>query len=120
AFNHTYYRYRVDTLECAVSASLAWHTRGSWRRTYFIDYHPGNNDAATADRFCAELRAVTHPADGRVVTVGAEGARSDVTSDIFGDHSQNELAAYGESAQRFGRARVTAGAALTDIAGAGG
>ena len=120
AFTRSDKGYLSATLERAASASLAWQARGSWLRTHFIDYQPGNNDAATADRFGAELRAVTHPADGRVVTVGAEGARSDVTSDIFGDHSQNELAAYGESEQRFGRARLTAGARIDYIAVDGG
>src|SRR5207253_7447936 len=104
----------------AASASLAWQARGSWLRTHFIDYQPGNNDAATADRFGAELRAVTHPADGRVVTVGAEGARSDVTSDIFGNHSQTELAAYGESERGVGPAQLTAGARIDYLAVDGG
>src|SRR2546422_8350222 len=78
------------------------------------------NDAGVANRVGAELRALVRPAEDRVVTVGAEGARSDVESDIFGDHAQHELAAYGESEQRLGRARITAGGPGDHIAAGGG
>jgi outer membrane receptor protein involved in Fe transport len=46
------------------------------------------------------------------VTAGAEGARTDVTSDIFGDHTQVEISPYGEVEQQLGRIRLTAGARL--------
>src|SRR2546422_791238 len=101
--------YLTATVERTPSERLSWLARGSWLRTHFIDYQPANNDAGVANRVGAELRALVRPAEDRVVTVGEEAARSDVMSDIFGDHSQNELAAYGESEQRFGRARITAG-----------
>ena len=108
------------TLERTASARLAWQARGSWLRTHFIDYQPGNNDAGVANRFGAELRGLLHPSDNSLATVGAEGARSGVTSDIFGDHSQTEFAAYGESEQRLGGARLTAGARIDYIAVDGG
>src|SRR2546427_332753 len=112
--------YLTATVERAPSERLSWLARGSWLRTHFIDYQPANNDAGVANRVGAELRALVRPAEDRVVTVGAEAARSDVMSDIFGDHSQNELAAYGESEQRFGRARITAGAPVDYLAADGG
>src|SRR5207249_2575191 len=120
AFTRSDKGYVSLTLERTASARLAWQARGSWLRTRFNDYQPGNDDAGIANRFGAELRALAHPAEGRVVTVGAEGARADVTSDIFGDHAQNEVAAYGESEQRVGRARLTAGARIDYIAVDGG
>ena len=120
AFTRSDKGYVSATLERTASARFAWQARGSWLRTRFSDYQPGNDDAGIANRFGAELRALAHPAEGRVVTVGAEGARSDVASDIFGDHSQNEVAAYGESEQRVGRARLTAGARIDYIAVDGG
>jgi len=112
--------YLTATVERTPSERLSWLARGSWLRTHFIDYQPANNDAGVANRVGAELRALVRPAEDRVVTVGAEAARSDVMSDIFGDHSQNELAAYGESEQRFGRARITAGARIDYLAVDGG
>ena len=108
------------TLERSASARLAWQARGSWLRTHFIDYEPGNNDAGVANRLGAELRGLLHPSNNSLATVGAEGARSGVTSDIFGDHSQTEFAAYGESEQRLGGARLTAGARIDYIAVDGG
>src|SRR5207249_11893407 len=112
--------YLTAAVERTPSERLSWLARGSWLRTHFIDYQPANNDAGVANRVGAELRALVRPAEDRVVTVGAEAARSDVMSDVFGDHSQNELAAYGESEQRFGRARITAGAPLDLVGGVRG
>lgn len=112
--------YVTAAIARTASERASWEARGSWLRTHFIDYHPGNNDTAAANRFGGELRGVVRPAPGRVVTVGAEGARSDVASDIFGDHTQNEIAAYGESEQLLGRARVTAGARIDFFAVDGG
>jgi outer membrane receptor protein involved in Fe transport len=47
-----------------------------------------------------------------VAVVGAEGARSDLESDIFGNHTESALAAYGEGEQRLGPVRFTAAARL--------
>ena len=38
---------------------------------------------------------------------GAEATLSDVTSDIFGSHSQSEFAAFGQSDQRVGPIRLS-------------
>ncbi len=112
--------YLAATLERTSSARFEWQARGSWLRTHFTDASP--HDWAVANRFGGELRGTARPAspDDRVVTIGAEGARSDVTSDIFGDHSQTEFAAYAESEQRLGGARLTAGARIDYIAVDGG
>jgi outer membrane receptor for ferrienterochelin and colicins len=122
AFTRSDKGYVTATLERTASERLTWQLRGSWLRTYFINYQPGNNDAAVSNRFGAELRGIVRPSpdSGRVVTVGAEGARSDVASDIFGDHFQNEVAAYGESEQLLGHARITAGARIDFLAVDGG
>jgi outer membrane receptor for ferrienterochelin and colicins len=120
AFTRSDKGYLTATVERTASPQLQWQARGSWIRTHFIDYEPGNNDAGVANRFGGELRGTVTPPGGNVVTVGGEGARSDVTSDIFGDHSQTEFAAYAESEQRLGRARLTTGARIDFIAVDGG
>jgi outer membrane cobalamin receptor len=120
AFTRADKGYVSATLERTGSDRIAWLARGSWGRTHFTDYQRTGNDAAVANRFGAELRAVVHPAADRVVTVGGEGAHSGVASNIFGEHSQSEVGAYGESEQRFGRTRVTAGARIDYIAVDGG
>ena len=112
--------YLTATLDRVPSPRLELHARASWLRTHFIDFQPGNNDAGVANRVGAELRGNLSPAPGQDVTVGAEGARSDVTSDIFGNHSQTELAAYGESERGLGPARLTAGARIDYLAVDGG
>lgn len=112
--------YLTATLAHTASARLAWQIRGSWLRTRFTDFQPSGDDYGTANRFGAELRGEAHPAENRVVTVGAEAARSDVQSNIFGAHSQAELAAYGESEHRLGRARLTGGARIDYLAVDGG
>src|SRR3989442_9160176 len=112
--------YLTATLDRAPSPRLALHARASWLRTHFIDFQPGNNDFGVANRVGAELRGNLSPTSGQDVTVGAEGARSDVTSDIFGNHSQTELAAYGESERGVGSARLTAGARIDFLAVDGG
>ena len=108
------------TLEHTVSPRESWLSRASWLRTAFTDYRRPTGDFGVANRYGAEMRGVVRPAASRVVTVGAEGALSDVSSDIFGNHWQDEFAAYGESEQRLGRARVTAGARVDYIAVDGG
>ena len=110
--------YFAATLDRTPSARFAWQARGSWLRTHFTDFNP--DDWSVSNRLGAELRGVRRGSGGddRVVTFGLEGAHSDVTSDIFGDrgqvgdHSQVELAAYGEAEQLVGPARLTAGTRL--------
>src|SRR5206468_9812647 len=84
------------------------------------DEQRAGNDFGIANRFGGELRAVIHPDPGRVVTVGGEVAFSDVTSDIFGVHTQAEYAAYGEGEHALGRARLTTGARIDFLAVDGG
>jgi len=112
--------YLTASLDRAPSPRVALHARASWLRTHFVDFQPGNNDAGVANRVGAELRGNLSPTSGQDVTVGAEGARSDVTSDIFGNHSQTELAAYGESERGVGPAQLTAGARIDYLAVDGG
>ena len=99
--------YFTATLDRTVSTRFSWQARGSWLRTHFIDVNP--DDWAVSNRLGAELRGVGRNASGRVATAGVEVARSDVTSDIFGEHTQNQLGVYGEVEQTLGRARLTAG-----------
>src|SRR5260370_15348693 len=99
-------------VERSASARFAWQARGSWLRTHFTSVHP--TAGAVANRLGTELRATARPGEGdaRALTLGVEGARSDVTSDLFGSHAQHELAAYGEGEARTGPARLSAGARL--------
>ncbi|HKW39769.1 MAG TPA: TonB-dependent receptor [Gemmatimonadales bacterium] len=108
--------YLAATLDRTSSAAFAWEARGSWLRTHFTDVNP--DDGSVANRFGGELRGVLHEhgGDDRVLTVGTELAHTGVTSDIFGDHSQLELGPYGEVEQRVGRARLTTGVRLDNIA----
>ena len=108
------------TVEHTMSPRESWLARGSWLRTDFTDYRRPVGDFGAANRYGVEMRGLVRPTASRVVTVGAEGALSDVTSDIFGDHWQDEFAAYGESEQRLGPARMTAGARVDYIAVDGG
>jgi iron complex outermembrane receptor protein len=115
---------RTDSRKGYVSAQLrtvksdrfAWQARASWLRTNFADYRRSSNEASVANRFGVELRAEAHPDSARTVLVGGEGTFADVASDIFGTHSQSEVAAYGESEQQIGKARLTAGARLDYLA----
>jgi len=99
---------------------LTWMGRLSWLRTHFTDFQPGNDDYAVADRFGAEGRVVTEPGTDQTVTVGAEATESQVTSDIFHNHTQEQFAAYGEAERVLGRARFTAGARVDFLAVDGG
>jgi outer membrane receptor for ferrienterochelin and colicins len=123
--------YLAATVARTSGARLAWQARGSWLRTHFTDFQPERDDFGIADRLGAEFRAVVQPEPDRVVTAGAETTRSDVrtniftgdtnpTSDIARTHTQGEFAAYAESEQRVGRARLTAGARIDYIAVDGG
>jgi outer membrane receptor for ferrienterochelin and colicins len=102
------------------SPTLSWLARGSWLRTDFHDYLRGGGDFGVADRFGGEVRGVFHPDPSRAVTVGAEVGLSTVTSDIFGNHSQAEYAAYGEGEHRLRGARLTTGARIDFLAVDGG
>jgi len=102
------------------SDRITWLARGSWLRTDFIDYRPSANEFSDAKRLGAEFRLESHPNEATVVTVGAEATRADVHSDIFGEHSQGEHAAYGEGEQRLGAARVTVGARVDFLTVDGG
>src|SRR5207302_281234 len=75
---------------------------------------------AVADRVGGEIRAVARPDQKRTVTVGAEVTFSDVTSDIFGAHTEADYAAYGEGEHHLGAARLTTGARIDFLAVDGG
>ena len=108
--------YLSAQLRTVASDRFAWQARGSWLRTHFADYRRSATEASVANRFGIEVRAEAHPDAARTVLVGGEATFSDVASDIFGNHSQSEFAAYGESEQRVGAARVTVGARLDYLA----
>ena len=113
--------YIVAQARTVVSERFAWQARGSWFRTNFFDQRPPNgSEFGIANRFGAELRAEVHPDSTRMVLVGGEATFSDVTSDIFGNHSQSEFAAYAESDQALGVVRLTAGARIDFLAIDGG
>jgi len=124
--------YLAATLERTPSARFTWQARGSWLRTHFTDlHHQGPDDFGVANRFGAEVRGEAHAARGGVVTVGAEGSYSDVTSNIFTgvtaatsdtvrSHDQTAFAAYGEGEHQAGQVRLTAGARMDFIARDGG
>jgi outer membrane receptor protein involved in Fe transport len=97
-----------------------WLARASWVRTDFTDYRPPGDDQSLADRYGLELRAASRPGGSRTVTVGVEGALADVNSNIFGTHRQGEYAAFGESQQQAGPARLTLGARIDFLAIDGG
>jgi len=104
--------YVAAVLDRTASARFAWQARASWLRTHFTSAHP--NAGAVSNRIGTELRATARPGEGDagIWTIGAEAARSDVTSDLFGSHAQTELAAYGEGETRVGRARLSVGVRL--------
>ena len=112
--------YLAAQLRRTVSPKYAWVARGSWLRTNFTDVRRSATEFGVGNRFGAEGRVESHPDSSRTVVVGAEGTLSDVTSDIFGGHSQSEFAAYGQSDQRIGPLRVSGGARLDLMAVDGG
>jgi iron complex outermembrane receptor protein len=112
--------YLSAQVRTVASERMAWQARASWLRTHFTDYRRTSSEYAEANRWGAEARAEVHPDSTRAVLVGGEATLSDVTSDIFGTHSQSESAAYGESDQAIGAARLTAGARLDLLAVDGG
>ncbi len=97
-----------------------WLARASWVRTEFTDHRPTADDHSLADRYGLEVRAVSRPGGSRTVTVGVEGALSDVESDIFATHRQGEYAAFGESQQQAGPVRLTLGARIDFLSVDGG
>jgi iron complex outermembrane receptor protein len=103
-----------------VSEKLAWQARGSWFRTNFFDQRVDTSEFGIANRFGGEARAEVHPDSTRTVLVGGEVTFSDVTSDIFQNHSQSEFAAYGESDEAAGSVRLNAGARIDFLAVDGG
>lgn len=107
--------YVATTVERTSSAEFAWQARASWVRTHFTDSKP--DDWGVANRYGTELRGTLRPGgdSDRVLTLGVEAARGDVTSDIFGGHAQYELSAYGEGERRIGSVRLSAGARLDEI-----
>src|SRR2546425_8901828 len=123
--------YVAATIERTPSARFSWQARGSWLRTHFTDLRKGPDDFGVANRFGAELRGEAHAARGGVLTVGAEGSHSDVTSNIFTgvtaatsdtvrSHDQTAFAAYGEGEHQAGRVRLTAGARRDFLSRGGG
>lgn len=112
--------YLAAQLRRTVSPTLAWVARGSWLRTHFTDVRRSASEYGVGDRFGGEFRVESHPDSARTVVVGTEATLSDVTSDIFGVHSQSEFAAYGQSDQRAGAVRVSGGARLDLMAVDGG
>lgn len=105
------------TVRRIVGTALALHGRLSWYRTRFRDVFRTDSEAATADRLGTELGMEWHPRPDRVVNAAMEAAYSDVTSDLFGDHSQTEVAWDAENQTALGAAgRATLGARIDAIA----
>ncbi len=112
--------YVAAQVRTTVSPQFAWTARASWLRTHFVDVRRPTSEFGVGDRFGAEGRIEAHPAPLRTVIVGAEATYSDVTSDIFGIHSQSEFAAYGQSEQQISAVRVSGGARVDFLAVDGG
>ncbi|HXG97357.1 MAG TPA: TonB-dependent receptor [Gemmatimonadales bacterium] len=112
--------YLAAQVRTTVSPQFAWSARASWLRTHFVDVRRPTSEFGVGDRFGAEGRIEAHPAPLRTAIVGAEATYSDVTSDIFGIHSQSEFAAYGQSEQQISAVRVSGGARVDFLAVDGG
>jgi len=112
--------YLAARVRTTVTPQFAWTARGSWLRTHFVDVRRSATEFGEGDRFGAAGQIEAHPESTRTVIIGAEATFSDVTSDIFGSHSQSEFAAYGQSEQRIGPLRVSGGARLDFLAVDGG
>jgi iron complex outermembrane receptor protein len=112
--------YVAAQVRTTVSPQFAWSARASWLRTHFVDVRYPTSEFGVGDRFGAEGRIEAHPAPTRTVIVGVEATYSDVTSDIFGIHSQSEFAAYGQSEQQVSAVRVSGGARVDFLAVDGG
>ncbi|HLZ44228.1 MAG TPA: TonB-dependent receptor [Gemmatimonadales bacterium] len=112
--------YLAAQVRTTVSPRIAWVARGSWLRTHFLDVRRPTSEFGVSDRIGGEGRIEAHPDSLRTVVVGAEATYSDAMSDIFGIHSQEEFAAYGQSDQRVGVVRISGGARLDFLAVDGG
>ncbi len=105
------------TARQALTPDLALRGRLSWYRTSFEDLERADSDQATSDRLGGEFGAEWHPREGQVVNAGTEGTYSTVTSNLFGDHSQTEVAWYAENESAVGTdARVTLGVRIDAVA----
>ena len=109
--NHTRsdHGYLTATVTRTPDENTTWMGRASWLRTHFTDFQKAGDDFAVADRFGAEGRIVTTPSPDQTVTVGGELTDNQVSSDIFGNHTQGQFAAYGEAERVVGKVRLTAG-----------
>lgn len=104
-----------------LSPQFAWSARGSWLRTDFTDTRRTMTyEYGISDRYGLAGQIEARPDSTRTVVVGLEGAFSDVTSNIFGKHTQSEFAAYGQSEQRAGTVRLSGGARVDFLAVDGG
>ena len=100
-----------------VGTDLALHGRVSWYRTHFQDAFRTDSESATADRLGTEIGMEWHPGSERVINAAMEATYSDVTSDLFGNHSQTEFAWDAESESAVGTAgHATLGARIDAIA----
>ena len=111
-------KYQVQaTARRILGPVLALNARLSWFRTSFKDHFRADSNGSTADRLGAEFGAEWHPSAGRVINAGTEETYATVNSDLFGDHSQTELAWFAESVSQLSDAvRVSLGARLDAIA----
>jgi iron complex outermembrane receptor protein len=104
------------TARQTLTPGVALRGRLSWYRTSFDDAYRASSDRAMSDRLGGEVGAEWHPREGRVINAGTEATYSTVTSDLFGDHSQTELAWYAEDELAVGTGRVTLGVRVDAIA----
>lgn len=108
--------YVAAVLSRAATEQLSWTLRASWLRTRFTDFHRAGDDFSIANRLGVEGRVEARRTADGVVTVGAEATLADVSSDIFGTHTQGEYAVYAESERLLGRVRLTTGARIDFLA----
>jgi iron complex outermembrane receptor protein len=100
-----------------VGTDLALNGRVSWYRTHFQDAFRTDSESATADRLGTEIGMEWHRGSARVINAAMEATYSDVTSDLFGNHSQTEVAWDAESESALGGAgHATLGARIDAIA----
>jgi len=101
----------------SLSPGVALRGRLSWYRTSFDDGYRSSSDRALSDRLGGEVGAEWHPREGRVINVGSEATYAAVSSDLFGDHSETELAWYAEDESAVGASgRVTLGVRVDAVA----
>ena len=100
-----------------VGTDLAVHGRLSWYRTHFEDAFRTDSESATADRLGTEIGMEWHPGSERVINAAMEATYADVTSDLFGNHSQTEFAWDAESQSALGGSgHATLGARIDAMA----